>query len=102
MEIKTNHFERNTMFTDIQGEYIPKLVWCCGYYEDRMCYVIGTTLVGTGSSKIGQQRTRGLCALKAINDKDVLHPDIRGMASYDVEINSKSFKEEETNWITCF
>ncbi|CAG8704290.1 1745_t:CDS:1, partial [Ambispora gerdemannii] len=68
------------VLADIQGEYIPKLV-CYGYYGSGMCFVIGTTLVGTMLSdhkKITErQRIKALKALKAIHDHGVLHNDIR-------------------------
>jgi predicted Ser/Thr protein kinase len=124
LEEMQNEVEIYEILSDIQGEYIPKLV-CYGYYEDGMCYVIGTTLVGTNLSNFKhiteQQKTRGLNALKAIHDKGILHSDIRneniliddngvylidfGMSNYydDDEENSESFqkfKEEEEQLIS--
>ena len=46
--LKEMHNEVNIyqILSKIQGEYIPKLM-CYGYYAGGMCYVIGTSFVGT-------------------------------------------------------
>jgi serine/threonine protein kinase len=62
-----------------RGKYIPNLE--CYGFEYGMCYVIGTTFVGTPFSDYKhiteQQKLKGILALKAIHDRGVLHNDIR-------------------------
>ncbi|RGB22187.1 kinase-like domain-containing protein [Rhizophagus diaphanus] len=106
------------LLSDLQGKYIPKLE-CYGYFENGMCYVIGTTLVGNPLSYYEHitewQKVKGMLALKAIHDRGVLHNDIReenilldkrnndvylidfGMSStyYDVKKNWRLFDEEK-------
>ncbi|PKC00195.1 kinase-like protein [Rhizophagus irregularis] len=66
--------------SDLQGIYIPNLE-CYGYFENGMCYVIGTTLVGKPLSFYKYitkgQKVKGMLALNAIHDRGVLHNDIR-------------------------
>ncbi|GET01489.1 kinase-like domain-containing protein [Rhizophagus clarus] len=57
-EMQSEVVEIYRILTDIRGEYIPRYLEKYGYITE-------------------QQRTRGLCALKAIHDKDILHDDIR-------------------------
>uniref|UniRef100_U9THP3 Protein kinase domain-containing protein n=3 Tax=Rhizophagus irregularis TaxID=588596 RepID=U9THP3_RHIID len=68
------------ILSTIQGEYIPKLM-CYGYYGGGMCYVIGTSFVGTALTNYKhiteRQRVMGLYALNAIHSKGVLHNYIR-------------------------
>ncbi|GES81858.1 kinase-like domain-containing protein [Rhizophagus clarus] len=106
------------ILSTIQGEYIPKLL-CYGYYGGGMCYVIGTSFVGTALTNYKhiteRQRVMGLYALNVIHSKGVLHNDIRtenillnnindnvylidfGMASYhhDVKECWELFDEEK-------
>ena len=100
---------------DIQGKYIPKLVWY-GYYVGGMSFVIGMTTVDTSLSeqKIKkQQKTRAIKGLEAIHRHGILHNDIReenilindngdiflidfGMASReDTKKKRKLFEEEQ-------
>ncbi|PKK64328.1 hypothetical protein RhiirC2_787665 [Rhizophagus irregularis] len=66
--------------SNLQGIYIPNLK-CYGYFENGMCYVISTTLVGKPLSFYKYitegQKVKGMLALNAIHDRGVLHNDIR-------------------------
>ncbi|CAG8647153.1 9010_t:CDS:10, partial [Funneliformis mosseae] len=64
---------------NIQGKYIPKLVYY-GYYGGGMSFVIGLTIVSTmlSDQKITeQQKSRAIKRLEAIHKHGILHNDIR-------------------------
>ncbi|RGB38958.1 hypothetical protein C1646_804915 [Rhizophagus diaphanus] len=106
------------ILSSIQGEFIPKLM-CYGYYEGGMCYIIGTSFIGTALTNYKhiteRQRVMGLYALNAIHSKGVLHNDIQaenillsnindnvylidfGMSSYHYNVKKcwKLFDEEK-------
>ena len=103
---------------NIQGKYIPKLVYY-GYYGGGMSFVIGITVVGTLLSKQKikkRQKSRAIKGLEAIHKHGILHNDIReenilindnsdiylidfGMASReDTKKKRKLFEEEQLKY----
>jgi hypothetical protein len=63
---------------NVQGKYIPKLVYY-GYYGGGMCFVIGLTIISTMLSKQKikkRQKSRAIKGLEAIHKHGILHNDI--------------------------